>query len=468
MKRILVVDDDSSTRESLRRLFENEYTVLLSKSAAEALGVLASSSVDLVLLDVIMPQKDGLTLLRELLELFPELPVIMISASTDTRPVVEAIQTGAVDFVTKPFDIHELRQLVARSFEHRRLKNRVRAMETDLSSLYPLEGLIGESPPFQAALSDARRAAKSDATVLIQGESGTGKEMVARQIHTWSSRNHDPFVAVHCASIPESLIESELFGHEKGAFTNATQQKPGRFDLAGSGTLFLDEVGEMPASTQVKLLRVLQEMEYMRLGGTRVLHTNARILAATNRDLAGELVTGRFREDLYYRLNVIPIRLPGLRERKEDIPLLVKFFVSHFQERLHTEAHSFTPEAMQALCDYSWPGNIRELRNIIERGMVLHGDQPVLDVDVLPIEFHTSPPHSSTRLGTLQENLSASVDQVEHQLVLEALRSCGGVQTKAAEMLGTTRRVLKYKMDKLNIQLPLEDPLEAPLEDPEK
>nr|MDA3872984.1 sigma-54 dependent transcriptional regulator [Kiritimatiellia bacterium] len=410
MKRILVVDDDPSTRESLRRVLENEYTVLLSKSASEALGVLATSSVDLVLLDVIMPQKDGLTLLRELTELYPDLPVIMISASTDSRPIVEAIQTGAVDFVTKPFDIHELRQLVGRSFEHRRLKSRVQAMETDLSSLYPLEGLIGESPAFQAALADAKRAAKSDATVLIQGESGTGKEMVARQIHTWSSRDHDPFVAVHCASIPESLIESELFGHEKGAFTNATQQKPGRFDLAGSGTLFLDEVGEMPTTIQVKLLRVLQEMEYMRLGGTRVLHTNARILAATNRDLARELDTGSFREDLYYRLNVIPILLPSLRERRDDIPLLVNFFVTHFQKRLHTEAISFTPEAMQALCDYSWPGNIRELRNIIERSIVLHGDQSVLDVDVLPLEFQSSTRNSSSQLVALQDNLSASVD----------------------------------------------------------
>lgn len=455
MKRILVVDDDPGTRESLRRVFESDYTVLLSKSAADALGVLASSSVDLVLLDVIMPQIDGLTLLRELAELYPDLPVIMISASTDTRPVVEAIQSGAVDFVTKPFDIHELRQLVGRSFEHRRLQNRVQAMESDLSGLYPLEGLIGESPSFQAALSDAKRAAKSDATVLIQGESGTGKEMVARQIHTWSTRHHEPFVAVHCASIPESLIESELFGHEKGAFTNATQQKPGRFDLAGSGTLFLDEVGEMPTTIQVKLLRVLQEMEYMRLGGTRVLHTNARILAATNRDLAGELDTGGFREDLYYRLNVIPIRLPGLRERKEDIPLLVNFFLNHFQQRLRSEAVSFTPAAMKALCDYSWPGNIRELRNIIERSMVLHGDRPVLDVDLLPAEFQPESQHTSTQLGKLQDNLSASVDQVERQLVLEALRACGGVQTKAAEMLGTTRRVLKYKMDKLNIQLPL-------------
>jgi DNA-binding NtrC family response regulator len=456
MKRVLVVDDDPGTRESLRRVLENDYTVLLSKSAAEALGILSSSSVDLVLLDVIMPRKDGLTLLRELMELYPDLPVIMISASTDTRPVVEAIQSGAIDFVTKPFDVHELRQLIGRSLEHRRLTKRVQAMESDLSSLYPMEGLIGEAPAFKAALSDARRAAKSDATVLIQGESGTGKEMVARQIHTWSSRNHEPFVAVHCASIPESLIESELFGHEKGAFTNATQQKPGRFDLAGSGTLFLDEVGEMPTTTQVKLLRVLQEMEYMRLGGTRVLHTNARILAATNRDLLSELNTGGFREDLYYRLNVIPIHLPALRERKQDIPLLVEFFLNHFQERLHTEAVSFTPEAMRALCDYPWPGNIRELRNIIERSMVLHSDLPVLDLDFLPVEFQSPARHPSSHLGLLKEGLSTSVDQVERQLVLEALHACGGVQTKAAEMLGTTRRILKYKMDKLNIQLPLE------------
>lgn len=456
MKRLLVVDDDLGARESLRAIFEPDYAVTLTESAAEALRKLSSQPVDLILLDVIMPQKDGVTLLKELGELHPDIPVVMISASTNARPIVEAMKSGAVDFVTKPFDVKELQRLVDRAIQHRNLQKRVQAMESDLSHHFPVDGLIGDAPSFKAALENARRAAQTDATVLIHGESGTGKEMVARRIHDWSERKEEPFVAVHCASIPEPLMESELFGHEKGAFTNANQRKLGRFDMAGSGTLFFDEVGEMTPATQVKLLRVLQEKEYMRLGGSRVLHTDARILAATNRDLSREMKIGGFREDLYYRLNVVPIHVPPLRERREDIPLLADFFLSFFRSNLNARVREFSEPAMRALTEYEWPGNIRELRNVIERTVVLHGDQEILKQEILPGEFQKHSLQPSLSPDTLRDNLSASVDQIERQLLIDALRASDGVQTRAAELLGTTRRILKYKMDKLDITLPLD------------
>ncbi len=456
MKRLLIVDDDVGTRESLRMIFSHEYSITLTASAKEALGVLSAQSVDLILLDVLMPEKDGVTLLKELTALYPETPVIMISASTSARPIVESMKSGAVDFVTKPFDIKELRHLVRRALEHHTLRQRVKAMESDVKRLYPEEGLIGESPAFQSALQNARRAAQTDATVLIHGESGTGKEMIARQIHTWSDRATEPFVAVHCASIPEPLMESELFGHERGAFTNANKQKLGRFDLAGSGTLFFDEVGEMSLNTQVKLLRVLQEREYMRLGGNRVLHTNARILAATNRNLLEQVRKGAFREDLYYRLNVVPIEIPPLRQRLDDVGFLATYFLDQFSKNLNAHTREFEPDALEALQTYDWPGNIRELRNVIERSVVLHGHHMRLPRHLLPNEFQ-DPEHLQTLSPhTLKENLSASVEQVERELLVEALRACDGVQTRAAKMLGTTRRILKYKMDKHNITLPLE------------
>ncbi|MCC5847758.1 MAG: sigma-54-dependent Fis family transcriptional regulator [Verrucomicrobia bacterium] len=451
MKKMLVVDDDPGTRESLRTIFSREYNVILTENAAQALGALAVQSVDLVLLDVIMPDKDGVTFLRELSDMHPDLPVVMISASDQVRSVVESMKSGAVDFVTKPFDVQELRQLVGRVLHQHTLQRKVRAMESDLSRQFPLDGMIGQSDDFLAAMELARRAALTDATVLIEGESGTGKEMVARQIHRWSSRSEEPFVAVHCGALPETLMESELFGHEKGAFTNADRQKPGRFDLAGSGTLFFDEISEMTPATQMKLLRVLQEREYMRVGGTRVLRTNARILAATNRDLVKAMTAGDFREDLYYRLNVVPVSVPPLRQRREDIPLLAKFFLESFRAGLKMRARGFAPDTLDALCAYNWPGNIRELRNVIERMVVLHGDHEVFPLKSLPKEFHRSALRPELPPEILQANLADAVDRIEKEMVMDALRRCDGVQTRAASMLGITRRVLKYKMDKFGL-----------------
>ena len=450
MKRILVVDDDVGPRESLRVIFSGAYKVSLAADAEEAMEVLSKESVDLILLDVIMPEKDGIALLKDVRELYPVMPVVMISASTSVRPVVEAMRMGAHDYVTKPFDVEEILHIAKRAIRGTTLHRRVAALESVVAREFPVEGIVGESREFRRALEDIRKAASADATVLIDGESGTGKELAARMLHSLSSRSEEPFVAVHCASLSETLMESELFGHEKGAFTSADKQKPGRFDLAGSGTLFFDEVGEMSLATQVKLLRVLQEREFMRVGGTQVIRTNARIVAATARALRDESNDGRFRDDLYYRLSVVPVHLPPLRERDGDLPLLARHFLNYFRQIIDAATEELHPDAMVLMERYPWPGNVRELRNIIERMLVLHGREGLILPSYLPEEFHAArgvkPP--SGRSGSLQELVGA----YEEDLIRRALGEASGVQTRAADILGTTRRILRYRMEKLGIQ----------------
>ena len=452
MKHILIVDDELGSRESLKMIFSRDFRVSLGSSAEEALGLLSNDKIDLVMLDVIMPDRDGLSLLKEIQNLYPDVPVIMVSASTSVRPVVEAIRAGAYDYVTKPFDVDDVRRLAERALESSSLRRRVEILETEMSREYPVHGIIGESPSFSHAIDQVRKASDTDATVLITGESGTGKELVARLLHLLSSRRDEPFVPVHCAALPESLMESELFGHEKGAFTHADKRKLGRFDLAGSGTLFFDEVGEMTQTTQVKLLRVLQEHEYMRVGGTQVIRTNARIVTATARDLRTEVNEKRFRDDLFYRLNVVPIRLPPLRERPEDIPLLARHFLDYFKQSLSIAVQDFAPEAMEMMCLYRWPGNVRELRNLVERVLVLHGHSELIRPEFMPDEIRGTA-HSTMSMPRSQaHSLEDSVNAFERQLVENALKEAAGVQTRAAELLGTTRRILKYRMEKLNIE----------------
>lgn len=453
MKHLLIVDDDVGSRESLRTIFCRDYEISLADSAAKALRTLAERPVDLLLLDVVMPEKDGLTFLREIHDAYPTVPVVMVSASTAARPIVEAMKAGALDFVTKPFDVAEIRRIVERAIENSALRRQVETLQSDLAREFPVEAIVGRAPAIRRALDDAAKAAETDATVLLYGESGTGKELAARLIHARSRRRDEPFVAVHCAALPETLMESELFGYEKGAFTNATARRLGRFDLAGSGTLFFDEVGEMSPATQVKLLRVLQEREYMRVGGDKPIRTNARIIAATARDLAAEVAAHRFRDDLYYRLNVVPIRLPPLRERREDIPLLLDHFLEFFRRRIAASTRGFSPDAKARFAAYDWPGNIRELRNIVERLLVLHGHEKEIGADALPPEFHEGMPAPPPRLSSAHvQSLAKAVMAYEKQLVTEALEEAGGVQTRAAERLGTTRRILKYRMDKLGIK----------------
>jgi len=472
MSRILIVDDERGSRESLRLVFSREFTVLLAATAREALDALAREPIDLVLLDVILPGSSGIDVLRQIHASYPGLPVIMVSASTAIPPVVEAIRLGALDFVNKPFDVETLRHAVRRALETSRLQRQVAALATDLSRTYPTQEIVGCNPAFVAALDHIRHAAATDATVLIQGESGTGKELAARLLHALSPRHDEPFVAVHCASLPESLMESELFGHEKGAFTSADRMKPGRFDLAGAGTLFFDEVGEMSPATQAKILRVVQEREFMRVGGTRVIRTSARLVSATARDLRRDATDGRFRGDLYYRLGVVPVMLPPLRD---DIPLLVGHFVAHFGPALRARATRFDDAALARLCAYDWPGNVRELRNIVERVLVLHGRDETIGSACLPEEFHAAirisaapapaipppvaPPAAPPPPTAAPETLASAVDACERRMILDALLLSRGVQARAAERLGTTRRILRYKMEKLGIGPDTADPV---------
>ena len=452
MKTMLIVDDDRGSRESLRQTFSRQYQTRLAEHAREALRQLAEHPVDIVLLDVMMPEKDGVTLLKELNDLYPGLPCIMVSASASVRPVVEAMKSGACDFVMKPFDVDEIRRIVARVLETSTLRRRVEVLQNEVSGEYSAGNLVGQSPAFLKTLQAVEQAADSQATILIQGESGTGKELIARRLHQLSPRSEEPFVAVHCSALPETLMESELFGHEKGAFTGADSRKLGRFDLAGSGTLFFDEVGEMSQPIQVKLLRVLQEREYMRLGGTQVIRTHARIVTATSRILEDEVRAHRFRDDLFYRLNVIPITLPALRDRAGDIPLLVRHFLQTLKQSISFTVQDFAPEALALLSHYSWPGNIRELRNMVERTLVLHGKEHRILPEHLPESLYRSPAAStslpSPSSGTLLEDAVAAC---ERELIVNALRDAKGIQTQAAKSLGTTRRILAYKIRKLNI-----------------
>lgn len=454
MKSMLIVDDDRGSRESLRQTFSHLYSIHLAENAAQALGHLAGHAMDIVLLDVMMPEKDGVTLLKEINDLYPSVPCIMVSASPAVRPVVESMKAGACDFVLKPFDINEIRRCVSRVIENSTLRRRVEALQTEVARDYPAAGLIGESPAFLAAMADVAKAANTDATVLITGESGTGKELIARRLHALGNRHDEPFIPVHCAALPETLLESELFGHEKGAFTGADSRKSGRFDLAGQGTIFFDEVGEMSLSTQVKLLRVLQEREYMRVGGTQVIRTNARIVAASARDLTGEVRLRKFRDDLFYRLNVVPIHLPPLRERQDDIPRLAQYFLESFRRSMNFRVAGFSPDAVTILRQYPWPGNVRELRNLVERMLVLHGQAATIIPEHLPDPLRRPAsiviaPDQPVAAGT---SLNEAVKAFERRLVLDALRQTKGVQTRAARLLGTTRRILNYRMRLLNIR----------------
>jgi len=461
MPKLLIVDDERGPREALRQTLKTGYDVQVAASSAEAFDLLMRGSVDLALLDVRLPDQSGLELLRKIRPFWPDMPVIMVTAVKEVSTVVEAMNLGAVNFVVKPYDVEELRHVVRQALRNDRRDRKVEAMESDLSRAFPTQAIVGRSPAFVAALDQIRQAAATDATVLILGESGTGKELAARLLHSHSLRREEPFVAVHCAALPEFLLESELFGHEKGAFTGADRQKPGRFDLAAAGTIFFDEIGEMSLATQVKLLRVIQEREFMRVGGTRLIRTNARIVTATARDLRQEAAAGRFRDDLYYRIGVVPVRLPPLRERPDDLPLLVAHFFAELGPAVQAVSRGFDEEAMQLLSAYRWPGNVRELRNVVERVLVLHGRESVIRAALLPEEFRASARSAATAVAVAAlpvpppspapAMLKNAVDAFERQLIEDALLQSGGVQTRAAARLGTTRRILRYKMAKFGI-----------------
>lgn len=452
---ILVVDDERSMQEFLEIFFRSEgYEVTTAGSVESATMQLESDDFDVVITDIQMPGGSGLDLLHLCHDIAPESVVIMITAFASTETAISAMKEGAYDYVTKPFKVDELRVVVEKALEKKLLASENRRLRTELRGHSRDRAIVGSSVAIRRVFDMVAQVADSKANVLVTGESGTGKEVVARAIHHDGRRRDRPFVAVNCAAIPEALLESELFGHVKGAFTGAVQNKAGLFETADTGTLFLDEVGELTLAVQVKLLRAIQEKTFRRVGGTADIRADVRIVAATNRKLEEEVAAGRFREDLYYRLNVIEINVPALRERRDDIPLLAAHFVEKFAIELDREVTPLTDEAIERLVDYRFPGNVRELENAIERAVAL-GRGPVIDVDALPPSI-TNPISAGPgmRIPKTGIKLESMVDDYERGLLLEALRASGGVKKRAAQLVGVSFRSFRYRLEKLGLENP--------------
>ncbi|GIV18278.1 MAG: acetoacetate metabolism regulatory protein AtoC [Armatimonadota bacterium] len=389
---LLIVEDEPGHRRALEAHLSKYYNVLTAEHGPKALEIASQQPVHLLLIDLILPGgTDGLDVLRRIREIHPDSRAIMVTAFPTIQTAVQAMKDGAVDYITKPFDLDELRAKIDKAAEEYRLREENRRLRQQLRSTFDFRHIVGRSGVMQEVYQTIEKVSQSRATVLIRGESGTGKELVAKAIHYSSNRANGPFIAVSCAALPETLLESELFGHEKNAFTGAASQKPGRFELAHKGTLFLDEIAEVPPSVQVKLLRVLQEREFERLGGTKTIKVDVRLIAATNKDLEQMVKAGTFREDLYFRLHVVEIYLPPLRERKEDIPLLVEHFLNRYNQENDKHLKACTPEAMEILMSYHWPGNVRELENAIERAVVLaDSDAELVTPELLPASITAS------------------------------------------------------------------------------
>ncbi len=442
---ILIVEDDPAVGESLRLLLAKRgYRLYLASNGKEALQRLRQETIDLVITDLVMPKMDGIALLEEVKELRPEVEVIVISAQGTIEKAVQAMKLGAFDFIEKPINPRVISLVVERALEKQALVLQNRELRSRLEDKFHFKNIIGRSKQMVSIFELIRHVAAYDSSVLIVGESGTGKELIANAIHDNSPRAKMPFIKVSCASLSEGIIESELFGHERGAFTGAIASRKGRFELAHQGTLFLDEVEDIPASTQTKLLRVLQEGEFERVGGNRTIKVDIRILAASNRDLAEAVRAGTFREDLYYRLNVVNIQLPPLRERREDIPFLVSFFIEKYNQKHGMKVKGVSQKALNLLMAYQWPGNVRELENTIESIMVINSPE-VIDVSHLPNEirsFKEKPETISIRIGT-------PLKEVEKELLLGTLKLTGGNKRKAAKLLGVNVRTIHRKMEDL-------------------
>jgi len=461
-KQVLIVDDEPNLRKILSaQLTRDGYDVLTAEDGEQGLALLGEHHIDLVITDLKMPKVDGMTLLKRALVDEPELPVVLITAHGSIDTAVEALKSGAFDFVTKPFDKDEVRQIVAKALKTRELRGAdATATPTARAARF---GIIGTSQSITDLYAILERVADTPTTVLITGESGTGKELVARALHEHSSRKGKPFIKVNCAAIPKELIESELFGYERGAFTGAVTSKPGRFELANGGTLFLDEIGEIPIEMQVKLLRALQESEFERVGGIKTIRVDVRLVAATNRELKKLIAAGTFREDLFYRLNVVPIHLPALRERTGDIPLLVEHFLARFNERLRKKVEGVESEAMEQLVEYPWPGNIRELENVVERAVLFCDTQKLRAAD-LPPEIRGIPAMANVPLpeadlqtalageGGLKEHVKVAMSRLEKELVSRALQQTNGNVTHAARLLKISRKGLQLKMKELGLR----------------
>jgi DNA-binding NtrC family response regulator len=447
--RVLVVDDEAGVRESLRMVLQGTCEVVLAGGVDEALRALAASPPDLVLLDLVMPGRSGFELLEQVAELPAAPPVVVLTGTTALATAVEAMQRGAVDYLTKPFEVEALRIKVRRLLERRALEREVEELRARVEERERLGDLLGASEVMQEVFRTIRRVADSRVTVLIRGESGTGKELAARAIHALGPRRAGPFVAVSCAGIPETLIESELFGHERGAFTDARERRTGRFEQASGGTLFLDEIGELAPGVQAKLLRALQERRIDRLGGTQPIEVDVRVLAATHRNLERDVAAGRFRADLFYRIHVVPLELPPLRERPGDVGRLAAHFLARARAEAGRGPARFSRAALAALERYAWPGNVRELANAVERAVALAEGEAIEPGDLPPALVQAAQAgelREAVRAGEL--GLEEATAALERSLLLEALERTAWNQTRAAELLRLTRRALKLKMDR--------------------
>jgi DNA-binding NtrC family response regulator len=446
-KRILVVEDEDKLRRVLElQLVSAGFDVDKAASAEEGLKVV--DRADLVLTDLRLPNMDGLQLLTLIRRQNAHVPVIVMTAYGSIETAVESMKAGATDFLLKPFSLDHLMQVVAKALEVRALRDENRQLKAELGRRYEFDNIIGRSPAMQEIFDTIERVAPTRATVLLAGESGTGKDLIARAIHFHSPRRDRPLVKINCTALPENLMESELFGYERGAFTGANTSKPGKFEQADTGTVFLDEIGDVPGAIQVKLLRVLQEREFERLGSNVVRHIDVRVIAATNQDLRAALEQGTFREDLYYRLNVVPINIPPLRERKQDIPFLASHFVKKLAPETGCRAESITDAAMAKLLSYHWPGNVRELENVIERSLVMCAGT---ELDAADIKLESAPgPRPTSEARFLPEGLS--LDQYEQEIIREALRRADGNKSQAARLLGLTRNALRYRLTQMGLE----------------
>ena len=450
--RILVVDDDTAHRTMLLTLVGGwGYDVMEADDGESALTAIEAEPVDLVLMDIRMVRMSGIEALERIKTINPAIPIVLMTAYASVEMAVEALKKGAYDYLIKPLDFDKLRLTLDRALEHIQLKKENLQLKQQLAAGSHYPEIIGNSPAMTRLMETVAQVAASEATVMITGESGTGKELVAAAIHHSSPRNAGPFVKVNCAAITETLLESELFGHEKGAFTGADRRKEGRFVQANGGSLFLDEVGEMPISMQVKLLRVLQERELTRVGGEAVIPVDVRLIVATNQDLVQMVAAGSFREDLYYRLNVVELKTPPLRQRREDIPLLAAHFLSHFAEKNRKSVDQFAPRAMDLLIRHAWPGNVRELMNTIERAVVLARSTCLYEDDFAGLT--ANPPDNGTGSSRQGTPFDVPLEEIEKEAIAHTLASAKGNKSEAARRLGITRKTLREKLKKYNLPL---------------